>query len=1351
MQSRRIILYCLFGLLLAARLPAVQPFVTTDGGGFVWIANGKGAPVLTDSNEYPGVLRAINNLCTDAAMVTDVRPVIHNDPRATRCLIIGSLEQSQWIKELVRKGMVREQELKDKREKYLIQTVRNPLPGVEEAVVIAGSDKRGTIYGVYELAAQMGVSPWYYWADVPVQKHASVGIRSGVYTDGEPAVKYRGIFLNDEAPALTGWAQETFGGLNSRFYEKVFELILRLKGNFLWPAMWNNAFYDDDPLNGPLADETGIVIGTTHHEPMAQAQQDWKRRGSGPWDYSRNGQTLRDFWAAGIERSRAWESLITVGMRGDGDEPMSEEANIALLKRIVSDQRKIMEKVTGRKAEQTPQVWALYKEVQEYYDKGMRVPDDITLLLCDDNWGNVRKLPALTDKPRKGGYGMYYHFDYVGGPRNSKWLNITQVQRTWEQMNLTYEHGVRELWVVNVGDLKPMEYPVTFWFDMAWDPARFNAGNLLQHTERFCARQFGEEHAREAARLIDQYTRFNRRITPELLNENTYSLRNYNEWERVKDEYRTLSLDALRLYHQMPESRRDAFDQLVLFPIQACANLYEMYHAVAMNHALAARNNSEANGWARKVQACYERDSLLTYHYNKVMSGGKWNHMMDQTHIGYTNWQQPERQVMPQVKLVPEAAVTTPLFVEKDGYVSIEAEHYTRSLPGGKAGWTVIPGLGRTLSGVTTLPCTETPDEAMALEYDILFADAGEAKVIVRLSATLNFNDRGLRYAVSFDGEEEQIVNFNGHYRGELGQWQAEHVIHSATNHRIDKAGKHTLRFRAPDPGVVLQKIMIDRGSLQPSRLGAPESERRQQEAGLKLPALISDGMVLQRERPVKLWGTAQAGESVRVTFAGQEPVYTTTAGAQGDWSVTLPPMPAGGPYTLQINEIEVKDVCVGDVWLCSGQSNMELPMSRVTDLFRDEMQSYDNPQIRYLKVPYARDFHSPQSDIPREAWKPLNRENAPGYAALCYFFAKAMYEKNGVPVGLINSSMGGTPIEAWISEEGLREFPLYLNDKRRYEDDDYINQLRLAEGRGQYLWDASLRRADPGLHEQTPWYAAGYDDSGWEKTDLFAKAWAGNGLNPLNGSHWFRRQVEIPAGWEGQEAVLRLGCITDADSVYVNGTFAGATSYQYPPRIYTLPAGLLKAGENTITIRLISKAGYPQFVEEKPYKLICNGRELSLEGEWKRRTGAVMPAAPSQTGFNNKATGLYNGMIAPLLNYAVRGVIWYQGESNVSRRNEYAGLLTALTADWRTKFNAPRLPFYITELAGFLAPDDPGRRGWEEMQRIQQQAAEANPHTRFIRNSDLGEWNDIHPLDKKTPARRIAESVWEDMQTTGD
>ncbi len=790
-------------------------------------------PLLVDDQETVAVKRSVTALQQDINHVTGIMPVAFNQLTgdAKKQIIIGTIGHSRFIDQLVKENKINGEQLRGKREKFLIQTIQQPFPGVDEALVIAGSDKRGTVYGVYELSAQIGVSPWYYWADVPVRKQEHLYINRGTYTDGEPAVTYRGIFLNDEAPALSGWSREQFGGFNHQFYEKVFELILRLKGNFIWPAMWGNAFYDDDPANGVLANEMGIIMGTSHHEPMGLAQQDWKRRGTGAWDYSKNSTVLQQFWETGIERCKDWESVITVGMRGDGDEPMSENANISLLQKIVKDQRKIIADVTGKKAAETPQVWALYKEVQDYYDKGMRVPDDVTLLLCDDNWGNVRKLPELSAKKRKGGYGMYYHFDYVGGPRNYKWLNVSQIQRVWEQMNLTYRYGVDKLWIVNVGDLKPMEYPIQFFMDMAWNPERFNENNLLQHTEEFCVRQFGEQYAKEAARLINLYTKYNRRVTPELLNEKTYSLHHYNEFQTVVDDYKELLLDALKLNYLLPADCRDAYDQLVLFPIQACANLYELYYAVAMNHDLADKKEVKANLWAGKAEACYLRDSLLTRHYNKEIAGGKWNHMMDQTHIGYTYWQQPEHNVIPKLKRVAQnrMAPLPSVFVEADGSVSMEAEHYSRAMNGTNTHWVVIPGLGKTLSGVTTTPVTLLPDKETTLEYDMELTSIGEMKLEILVSPTLNFNgNRGLCYAVSFDDGEEQIVNINQTYDIRLMEsWQANSINRTVTTHRITTPGKHMLRFRPLDPGIVLQKLMLDAGGLKPSYLGAPESKMK--------------------------------------------------------------------------------------------------------------------------------------------------------------------------------------------------------------------------------------------------------------------------------------------------------------------------------------------------------------------------------------------------------------------------------------------------------------------------------------------------------------------------------------------
>ena len=437
--------------------------------------------------------RAAELLSQDLEMLTGQKTtIITTWPKSSdHLIIIGSLDSSEIIKQLAAEKKIQINGLTGQWEKFLIQTVKDPARGIRNALIITGSDKRGTAYAVFELSKQMGVSPWYWWADVPVKKKKEIYIQNGLYVDGSPSVKYRGIFINDEAPAFSGWAKEKFGGVNHLVYEKVFELMLRLKANYLWPAMWGNAFNDDDPMNPILAQQYGIVMGTTHHEPMLRAQQEWKRYGKGPWNYDSNELVLKAFWKKGIENMDSRESIVSIGMRGDGDMPMTVGSNIALLERIVKDQRTIIADVTQKPASETPQLWALYKEVQDYYDKGMTVPDDVTLLLCDDNWGNIRKLPKLTDKPRAGGYGIYYHFDYVGDPRNYKWLNTNSIPRVWEQMNLAYQYGADRIWIVNVGDLKPMELPIQFFLDFAWNTKKWNAGNIANYTRIWSEHIFG--------------------------------------------------------------------------------------------------------------------------------------------------------------------------------------------------------------------------------------------------------------------------------------------------------------------------------------------------------------------------------------------------------------------------------------------------------------------------------------------------------------------------------------------------------------------------------------------------------------------------------------------------------------------------------------------------------------------------------------------------------------------------------------------------------------------------------------------------------------------------------------------
>lgn len=816
---------------------ATQPVLSADR--FTLVADAQPLPIFVASTEDKAILRAVNNLSLDFERVTGRRAEVGEAVRAERAVLVGSLH-SALADELVRRGKFDRAELVGCTEKYWMATVEHPIEGVGDALVILGSDRRGVVYGLYELSEQLGVSPWYDWADVPVKKESNLSIARGCYTAGEPAVRYRGIFLNDEAPCLTGWVKHTYGTDygDHRFYERVFELILRLRGNFLWPAMWGWAFYADDPANSRLADEMGIVMGTSHHEPMARNHQEWARKRSeyGAWNYLTNRRVIDNFFREGIERAKGTEDLITIGMRGDGDEAMSEEADIELLERVIENQRRIIRQVTKRPAEETPQVWALYKEVQEYYDKGLRVPDDVTILLSDDNWGNVRRLPKAEELQRKGGWGMYYHVDYVGAPRNSKWLNVTPVQNLWEQMQLTYAYGVDRLWVLNVGDLKPMEYPITLFLDMAWNPTRLTADNLMEHPRAFCRQQFGEEQAEEAARILNLYSKYNGRITAEMLDKTTYNLET-GEWKQVSDEYLKLEAEALRQYLTLPESMRDAYFQLILFPVQAMANIYEMYYAQAMNHALYAVGDPAANRWAEKVEACFARDKQLSHQYNNLMAGGKWKNMMIQKKIGYTIWNDDfPADKLPEVFRLEEDKPLVEGFVfrSEEDYLAIEAPHiYAQK--GSEAGqWTLIADMGRTLGGVALMPYTVSVEGA-CLNYRMeIPKGVKQVKVHLATKSTLPFhNGTGHSYRVGFKGAEAVVRCFNERLNEKPEN--IYEIFYPTVARRVvvetieltlpeDTKGLYDLLIEPLDPGIVFEKVVVDWGGYKPSYLMGTES-----------------------------------------------------------------------------------------------------------------------------------------------------------------------------------------------------------------------------------------------------------------------------------------------------------------------------------------------------------------------------------------------------------------------------------------------------------------------------------------------------------------------------------------------
>ncbi|APZ46653.1 hypothetical protein BW723_10280 [Polaribacter reichenbachii] len=830
-----------------------------ESQGLLISSNTDSSPIYVSESDFIGVKKIAKIFQEDIERVTGKKPklITNKVPNHKKVIIVGTIGHSNLIDQLIKEKKINVSPIKGKWETFLIETIQNPFEGVEEALVIVGSDKRGTIYGMFDVSYEIGVSPLYFWADIPVKKKENIYITRGSYSKGTPKVKYRGIFINDEAPGLTGWAYPKFGGFNSKFYSHVFELILRMKGNYLWPAMWSpRAFYTDDPNNGKLANELGIVMGTSHHEPLARAHAEWKAPyAKGDWNFKTNPKELTKFWTTGMERAKDWESLITIGMRGDGDEAMSEETSTELLEKVVNEQRKIIANVTGKPAEETPQMWALYKEVQDYYDKGMQVPDDVTLLLCDDNWGNLRKLPALDAKPREGGYGIYYHFDYVGGPRNYKWINTTQIERVWEQMNLAYEHNVDKIWIVNVGDIKPTEFPLEFFMDFAWNPNNWTADNLQHYYVEWATKQFGKEYAFEIADLLKKYTKYNAHRKPELLNIPKYSLTNFNEADKLLANFKGLEKQTLALKAKLPKEYLDAYYHLVEHPVVGAATLNELYIAAEKNKFYAKQNNIKANEYAKKVKELFIKDSLITEFYHKELANGKWNGIMAQTHIGYTYWNSPKQNNIPETFLVDvdkttkeikneEKVVDIPKgakgFIENNNYISFDADKFTNKTEPSPFQWKVVENLGKTGASVISLPIKEgrvsLTENSPKLSYDVHFKNKGNIKVHTYFSPTINYSTReGMYFGLSLNDKKPTQVNYDSdplifNYNGKVpSNWHnnvGDNIKIITTEFNIDKAGNHTLNYYRVDEGLVLQKIVIETGKkdIPKSYFGPPQS-----------------------------------------------------------------------------------------------------------------------------------------------------------------------------------------------------------------------------------------------------------------------------------------------------------------------------------------------------------------------------------------------------------------------------------------------------------------------------------------------------------------------------------------------
>jgi hypothetical protein len=642
-----------------------------------------GAPVVVSADDHPGVVRAAGDLRGDIERVTGVRP---GRTVARFAVLVGTIGRSPLVDGLVKSGKLDVTGVRGRWETSLQTVVDHPMPGVERALVIAGSDPRGTIFGAYDVSYGIGVSPWYWWDDVPPTPRHRVWILPGRHTQGTPTVKYRGIFINDENPALGTWAPEYFGpgkapghpgGFTADFYAKVFELLLRLKGNYLWPAVWGRAFAEDDPENHRRATEYGVVMGTSHEAPMMRGIEEWNRHasagsdpygGNGEWSYLRNADAIKAYWRDGIQRmvDQGFEGVVTLGMRGNGDTSLPDGDGIELMQEIIAEQRRIIEEVTGRPAAETPQVWTLYKEVQRYWDRGLRAPDDVTVVLTDDNWGKIRRHPDGAEGARAGGHGLYYHFDYVGAGRNYKWVDTANLRNVWEQLHQAHAYGNHGLWVVNVGDLKGNELPTEFFLNYAWNPDSLPFEHLEEWERRYARQNFGEAAAAPIAEVLATYGRLQARRKPELLNrritlqdgevvyddEQTPFHFAHRELERVTEEWKTLARKADRIARRLPARTQEAWFELVGYEVEATANLYALRQAEFTNLLYARQGRAATNDRAKEAEAGLERDFALADRFNHEVAGGKWNGFQTQPHIGYgdverygpnAGWQQPEK------------------------------------------------------------------------------------------------------------------------------------------------------------------------------------------------------------------------------------------------------------------------------------------------------------------------------------------------------------------------------------------------------------------------------------------------------------------------------------------------------------------------------------------------------------------------------------------------------------------------------------------------------------------------------------------------------------------------------------
>lgn len=942
---------------------------------------------LKEKEAYSGVHKVAEKVSRDIELVFGVKPASTEVKAdlASCAVIYGTAGRSPVLESLSERGLIDLGEIRGKNEVYLFQVIDAPWEGRDKALVIAGSDKRGTIYGLFHLSEVLGVSPYVDWNSVLPRRQDEVVLKDGTkLVSKEPSVRYRGFFINDEWPAFGNWCNKNFGGFNAQAYDHVFELLLRLKGNYLWPAMWSARFHDDGPglANSELADEYGVVMGASHHEPCLRQGEEYKYlRGKDSiygdaWNFRSNEEGITRFWADGLKRSGRFENVITVGMRGEADTAIMGEGatfadNIGLLRDVIRTQNRLIQEHVNPDLEQVPRMLALYKEVEPFFYGDEHTPgligseelENIILMLCDDNFGNLRTLPTEDMLSHKGGYGMYYHFDYHGWPISFEWVNSSYLPKVWEQMTTAYDFGIRDLWVVNVGDICTQELPLAYFLDLAYDFEQWGTGAINKtdaYTRAWVERQFAgtckEEDLGPIKRILDGYTRIAHNRRPEAMNSGVYHPVRYQESDRLLAEIEKLMEEADRLYRIMDKDSLPGYFSLVYYPAMANLNLQKMHLLAGKNHYAAKLNMMEANGLAEEIRVCMERDQELVDEFH-TLADGKWYGMGLSEHIGFTRWNEEEcrypvlMQVMPtrkprlivsidgteqysegsgwhvhelhmnsfrrpdvteagfsisslsdleapyeitceaswltcsrsegildgvsravekiavridrsrmngetaaritvnipngvctilvDAKLPELSGLQEKTFVETDGYISIEAEHYFARYDAGEAdaaaGFRVIEGFGKTLSAVKAYPVTQyfTPGpHAPYVEYRFAVQEAGAyiAELYMQPSNPVT-TENTIYYGIRVNDGPIYCHNTipAGQRVGDLNYEWAAGVLDNIRRHSSVircQAGLNTVKIFAASPGFVLEKLVIFPEGRKPaeSYLGPDES-----------------------------------------------------------------------------------------------------------------------------------------------------------------------------------------------------------------------------------------------------------------------------------------------------------------------------------------------------------------------------------------------------------------------------------------------------------------------------------------------------------------------------------------------